>query len=185
MTRTISPLFALCLAAMPAGAQPPAANPLASSMKAMFDSVKRNVVEAAAAMPEAEYSYRPTPEVRSFGELVGHLANANFSYCAAAKGERSPSAQNFEKRTAKADLVKALDESIAYCEGIYAAQTDASIAEMIKMGPSARAVERPRAVPLLTNISHDNEHYGNIVTYMRLKGHVPPSTARTQSPGRE
>jgi uncharacterized damage-inducible protein DinB len=185
MTRTIAAFFTICLAALPAAAQPAPANPLATSLKSMFDGVKRNIVEAAEAMPESEYGFKPTPEVRSFGELVGHLANGNYSYCSAAKGEKSPAAENYEKTTAKASLVKALKESIAYCDGIYAAQTDATIAQMIKMGPASRAVERPRLNPLVTNISHDNEHYGNIVTYMRLKGHVPPSTARTSSQGGE
>lgn len=182
MKRTVGCLLALLLSSVPAGAQP--GNPISTMLKGLFDGTKANLGEAADAMPESEYGFKPTPEVRSFGELVGHVANANFSYCALAKGEKNPNATDFEKTTAKADLVKGLRASFAYCDAVYAAATDAWQAETIKTGPAGRQVERPRAFGLVFNVAHNNEHYGNVVTYMRLKGHVPPSTQRAQQPRR-
>lgn len=180
MKRTMVVVAALLLSCLPAAAQ----NPVSTMLKGLFDGSKTNLSEAAEKMPEAEYSFKPTPEVRSFGELIGHLANANFNYCALAKGEKNPNAVDFEKKTAKADLVKGLQDSFAYCEPIYTAATDAWQGEMIKTGPAGRQVDRPRAFGLVFNVAHNNEHYGNIVTYMRLKGHVPPSTERAQQPRR-
>ena len=189
MKRILLMAVAISLAALPAAAQTaPAgggANPLSASLKRMFDGVKRNISEAAEKVPEDLYSFKPTPDVRSFGGLVGHLANGNYSYCSAAKGDKNPNAGNdFEKKTAKADLVKGLKDAIAYCDGIYLGATDQMVMELIKVGQPPNQMDAPRAQPLITNISHDNEHYGNIVTYMRLKGMVPPSTERAQQPRR-
>lgn len=166
----------ISLAQAPAAAAPSATNPLSAAIKGMFDGVKRNIVEAADKMPEADYGFKPTPEVRSFGEIVGHLANANFLFCSQAKGEKSPATENFEKKTAKADLSKGLKDSVAYCDGVYGSLTDASGMEMVKAGNS----EVPRSAPLIRNMAHNNEHYGNLVTYLRLKNIVPPSTERAQ-----
>jgi len=179
MTRVL--LFVGCLSfiALPAGAQTRLS--LAGSVKSMHASVKQNLAEAAAAMPENEYAFKPTPEVRSFGELVGHVANANYYFCSQAKGENAPSKTNFEKVTAKAELVKGLNESLAYCDGVYNSATDATFAEPVKVALPGGGAESPRGGVLAYNVAHNNEHYGNIVTYMRLKGHVPPSTARAQT----
>ena len=99
--------------------------------------------------------------------------------CGTAKGEKNPAAENeFEKETSKAALVKAMKESSAYCEAVYASFTDADLGRMVGMGRR----QMPALAVLLQNIAHDNEHYGNLVTYMRLKGIVPPSTARSQRP---
>jgi uncharacterized damage-inducible protein DinB len=171
--------FAIVPAAL---AQAPATSgapgdPLSGTLKTLWDGVKRNIMESAEKMPEANYAFKPTPEVRSFGELLGHIANSNFVYCARVKGDKNPNEGNdVEKKTAKADIQKGLTDSFAYCDGVYGTMTDAKAMEMMKMGQA----EAPRARPLIANISHDNEHYGNIVTYMRLKGLVPPSTERTQ-----
>jgi len=185
-------LFAcLCLCALPAAAQmTPAqggqamaatANPLSTTLKAMWDGIKRNLSESAEKMPEAEYAFKPTPEVRSFGQILGHVANSHYAYCSMVKGEKNPNQGNdLEKVTAKADLVKALNESIAYCDGVYGTMTDAAVVEMVKVGQGEKATQAMRGRPLIGNISHDNEHYGNIVTYLRIKGIVPPSTERAQ-----
>ncbi len=182
MKRPFAVAVALLLSCLPAAAQ--SANPLSTTIKGLFEGSRTNLAEAAEAMPEPEYAFKPTPEVRSFGELVGHVANANFSYCSLAKGEKNPNGVDFEKKTAKAELVKGLQDSFAYCESIYSSATDPWLGETIKTGPAGRQVERARAFGLIFNVSHNNEHYGNIVTYMRLKGHVPPSTQRAQQPRR-
>lgn len=138
-----------------------------------FALVKGNVVKAAAKVSEADYAFKPTPEVRSFGELVGHVANANYMICAAAAGEKSPSTSNIEKTvTGKAALEKALAESFAYCDTVFAKMSAAMATEEVKFftGPTSRLGI------LAFNNMHDMEHYGNMVTYMRLKGLVPPSS---------
>jgi uncharacterized damage-inducible protein DinB len=154
---------------------------MASIAKAMHASIRRNLAEAAERMPEESFAFKPTPEVRSFAELLGHVANANFFFCAQAKGEKSPATANFEKVSDKAGLVKGLNDALAYCDGAYAALTDATFMDMVKAG-GGRGGETRRGAILMFNTTHNNEHYGNIVVYMRAKGHVAPSTARAQAP---
>jgi uncharacterized damage-inducible protein DinB len=181
MMRTF--VLALCLGcpALPALAQTGSSIP--GAVTGMQAAVKQNLAEAAAKMPEAEYSFKPTPDVRSFGELVGHVANANFYFCSTAKGEASPAKTNYEKATTKADLVKGLNDALAYCDGVYAGITGAAFSEMVKAPiPGSSGGESARGAVLIFNVAHNNEHYGNMVTYMRLKGHVPPSTERGQAP---
>lgn len=153
----------------------------ASVVRAMHATIQRDLAEAAAAMPADEYSFKPTPQVRSFGELVGHLASANFFFCSQVKGERSPATTNYEKVTDKTALVKALNDSFTYCDGAYASTTDENFGQLVKM-PGQKPSQAARGAVLFFNTTHNNEHYGNMVVYMRLKGHVPPSTARMQQP---
>jgi uncharacterized damage-inducible protein DinB len=151
---------------------------MAAGVKNMYATIRRNLAEAAESMPADEYGFKPTPQVRSFGELIGHVASANFFFCSQARGERSPSTENFEKLTGKAALVKGLQDALAYCDETYSATTDANFNQLVKIpGPNGQA---GRGAVLIFNTTHNNEHYGNIIVYMRLKGHVPPSTARVQ-----
>lgn len=157
---------------------------LAGVAKAMHATIRRNLAEAAENMPADEYPFRPTPQIRSFGQIIGHLVNANFFFCSQAAGKKSPTTVNYEQITGKAALVKALNDSLAYCDAVYAATTDANflqtvqIAHDVDMGSSNTV----RGAVLMFNIAHNNEHYGNVVVYMRLKDHVPPSTARVEQP---
>jgi uncharacterized damage-inducible protein DinB len=128
-------------------------------------------------MPDAEYTFKPTPEVRTFGQIVGHVINANFFFCAQAKGEKSPGTQDYEKVTDKAALVKAINDALAYCDGVYTDTTDATFQTLVKVAAPSKE-QTPRGMILMFNTTHNEEHYGNLVVYMRLKGHVPPSTAR-------
>ena len=159
------------LAAVPALAQD---NPYIPAAKQTFGMVKGNIVKAAEQMPEEHYSFKPTADVRSFGELVGHVANANYMICSRGSGAENPNKANIEKTvTAKAALAKALAESFAFCE----AQFDglgAKAPEVVDLF----GMKMPRLNVLQFNTIHDMEHYGNIVTYMRLKGLVPPSSQR-------
>jgi uncharacterized damage-inducible protein DinB len=145
------------------------------SAKAQFDMIKANLSKTAAKVPEDVYSFKPTPEVRSFAELIGHVADANFMICGAAAGEKAPQG-GFEKKTAKAELAKALDDSIAYCDKVIASLDDVKGAATVQFftGPA------PKLGVIFFNISHCNEHYGNLVTYMRLKNIVPPSSERSR-----
>ncbi len=185
MTRIICTASAFLLAAGAAAAQAPAPAPqkisLATGLQRSYDGVKRNLTEMAAKMPEADYGFKPTPEVRSYGQLFGHVANSQFNTCSALKGEANPNLGNDnEKKTTKAEFVKALADSFAYCDGAFAALTDANATEFIKQGQNE--VARGSAAAGL--IGHSNEMYGTGVVYMRLKGLVPPSTERmTRKPG--
>jgi uncharacterized damage-inducible protein DinB len=187
MRRAIITVFLACLAA-PAAAQTTDAGywealtpSMAAVAKTMHASIRRNLAEAAEKTSAEEFAFKPTPEVRSFAELLGHVANANFFFCAQAKGEKSPATANYEKVSDKAALVKALNEALAYCDGAYDALTDATFMDIVKVG-GGQGGETRRGALLMFNTTHNNEHYGNIVVYLRLKGHVPPSTARPQPP---
>jgi len=154
-------------------AQP--ANPMAAAIRSQHDMIKSNLVKSAEQMSEADYAFKPTPEVRSFGQLVGHVANANYMICAMALGDKSPAAADIEKTvTGKAALAKALGDAVAFCEGAMAKLTAASALEEVKVFGTAQ----PRLAVFALNNSHNMEHYGNMVTYMRLKGLVPPSSAQ-------
>ena len=166
-----------------AGASAPPAPTLdiAGSLKLQHQNIRRNLAAAAAKMSDADYDFRPqgaAPEVRTFGQMVAHLVDANYAICAAAKPEPAPKhAANDKETQPKADLVKMLNEALAYCDAIYDVQTSASINEMLKRpGPNNSTLERARGNSLISNIAHNNEHYGNLVTYMRAKGIVPPSS---------
>ena len=125
-------------------------------------------------MPEEHYAFKPTPDVRSFGELLGHIANAQYQFCAPVKKAANPNQDNIEKTaTTKAALTAALTEAFAFCDPLYDLP-DSGLTEMVKMGQREAAA----GYGLTFNVAHNFEHYGNIVTYMRLKGLVPPSSQR-------
>jgi len=104
--------------------------------------------------------------------------------CSQAVGEKSPATGNYEQMTDKAQLVKALNDSLNYCDRIYEATTDANFNQATTVGlPGATGPGQTatvRGAVLMFNVTHNNEHYGNIVVYLRLKGQTPPSTARAR-----
>ena len=161
--------------------QPPPEAPTAGAVLVRlaqngWAGAKRNIVESADQMPEADYSFKPVDSVRTFGQILAHVADSNYFYCARSKGEAPPVPDGtLEKNaTTKAAIVKALGESVAYCDAVYAALTPTSAAETVKAGNN----QIPRVQPLFGNVSHNVEHYGNLVTYFRMKKMVPPSTKR-------
>jgi uncharacterized damage-inducible protein DinB len=156
---------------------------MAASVRAMHGVIRRNLAEAAAAMPAADYAFKPTPQVRSFGQLIGHVVNANFYFCSQARGDKPTFGGDYSKTTDKAALVKALNDALESCDATYTGTTDANVNQAV--GVQGRGSSKPttRGLVLMFNTTHNNEHYGNMVVYMRLKNHVPPSTARVQ-PGR-
>lgn len=161
---------------MGSAAEAQTANPLSAGAKRTYDIIKNYVTRAAEKMPEEHYTFKPSPDVRSFGQLVGHVADANFGFCSAVAGEKPPAGgfeQPIEKgKTAKADLQKALADSFAYCDKVHAGMTDAAGATVIKFFSGDMA----KLSVLEFNTHHDFEHYGNMVTYMRIKNVVPPSS---------
>ena len=144
-----------------------------AALNPLYESIKSNIIKSAEQMSEANYAFKPTPEVRSFGQLVGHMANANYAMCATAKGEASPAKQDYEKTTDKASLVQAVKDAFAYCDPIFK-MPDASFTGTGEMF----GMKMTRLGWLILDVAHDNEHYGNMVTYFRLKGMVPPSSQR-------
>jgi uncharacterized damage-inducible protein DinB len=157
------------------------ANPLTAGARQHYGIIKNNIIRAAAKIPDDVYAFRPTPEVRTVAQLIAHLADANYRLCSVIAGQDPPTDAGIEKsRSSKADLVKALSESFAYCDQQYAAMTDAAGAPMIKFdagGEGSRVpIQMPRFTVLAFHTAHAFEHYGNLVTYMRLKGIVPPSS---------
>jgi uncharacterized damage-inducible protein DinB len=193
MKRIVLAAVFACLIALPVVAQTPAAapaqapaaqataaaptEPLSRVLFGGYNSQKMNLTQSADKVSEADYAFQPTKDVRTYGQLLAHVANSQFMLCAGAKGEPNPNKDDFEKTaTTKAAIVKALADSFAYCDGIYTTLTDAKALELVKIGQN----DVPRAARLISNVAHDNEHYGNLVTYMRIKGYVPPSTERAQ-----
>ena len=163
-------------------AQP--ANPLTAGAARTYNIIKGFVTKAAAKMPEEHYSFKASPDVRTFGELIAHVADSNYGFCSAVVGENPPEGgfdpkSSFEKtksKTTKADLEKALAASFAYCDKVHAGMTDAGGAATVKFFLG----EMAKLSLLEFNTHHDFEHYGNMVTYMRIKNIVPPSSERTQ-----
>lgn len=172
MTRQLTAvaLAALVLSPVAAFAQ---ANPFTDAVKAQLAQIKNPVIRTAEKVPEDMYAFKPTPEVRSLGQLIAHIADGNNGICGAASGMKPTGQTGIEKSvTGKAALQKALADSFAFCEQAIASMDDKKGAEMAK---SFLGVQ-PRLMVLAFNNSHLNEHYGNLVTYMRLKGIVPPSS---------
>jgi uncharacterized damage-inducible protein DinB len=150
-------------------------SPVAAS-NAVWTSTINYIIKSAEQMPEALYSYKPTPEVRSFGQLIGHVAGAQYVYCSAALGDKPASEGDIEKsNTSKADLVTAIKASTEYCKKAYMI-SDAQAQGMTKVFGS----DATKLYALIGNASHDAEHYGNIVTYLRLNKMVPPSSQPRQ-----
>jgi uncharacterized damage-inducible protein DinB len=155
-----------------------AANPISQAIRDTWEGAKRNLRESADQMPEADFAFRPTDQVRTFGQIIAHVAGANYVYCSAARGEKTPHEEDdFEKTaTTKAQIIKVLNDSLAYCDAAYTALTDRTAAEVVAMPFGGK--DAGRASPLIRNVGHLNEHYGNLVTYFRIKGMVPPSSRR-------
>jgi uncharacterized damage-inducible protein DinB len=156
-------------------------NPLTDGTRLHYGIIKGYVTRAAANMPEDHYPFRPTPEVRTFAQLIGHLADANYRLCSVMAGHDLPMDAGIEsEKPIKADLITALDESFGYCDRQYEAMTDAAGTPIVKFdagGEGSRVpIQMPRFTVLAFHTAHAFEHYGNIVTYMRLKGLVPPSS---------
>jgi uncharacterized damage-inducible protein DinB len=151
---------------------------ISQAVRQSWDDAKGNLRQSAELMPESDYAFKPTEQVRTFGQILAHVAGANYVFCSAAKGEKSPfSEDHFEKSAkTKAEIAKGLTESIGYCDAVYKALTDKSAAESVTM-PFGMG-SRPRASALIGNTGHVQEHYGNLVTYFRIKGMVPPSSRR-------
>ena len=146
------------------------ANPMSTELKQMYTNVKNNHIKMAEKMPEEHYGFKATADIRSFGQLVAHVADSQARTCSAVNGEQK--AVDAGSKTTKADLVAALKESYAICDKAIDSMTDAKAGEMVSMGQR----QRSKLGMLAGMVSHSNEEYGYMAVYMRLKSIVPPSS---------
>jgi uncharacterized damage-inducible protein DinB len=186
--RTLLRTFLICLLAPAAvalaqGNPPPAAaapqnDPLAVHNKSLFRGIKGLLLRSAEKMPEENYSFKPTEAVRSYGQIIGHVADSQYAFCSIVLGEKNPSPKVEQTKTSKADLISALKDAFAYCDKAYDGMTDASAVQMVKfMGG-----DKPKLIVLTTHNVHTIEHYGNLVTYMRMKNIIPPTSEQQSAP---
>jgi len=151
------------------------AQAVTQSLKGLFEITKTNILATAEMLDQELYAFRPTADVRSMGEVLAHVAGAQFAFCSGAAGEPNPESENFqETRTTKADIVEALEMGFGYCDDVFENTTDTRGASEVTFFGSPNTVFGILAF----NSAHNYEHYGNLVTYMRLNGIVPPSSMR-------
>ncbi|SRR5579884_44066 len=147
-------------------------NPFSADARSSYTGIKNSLLRAAEKMPEENYSFRTVKEVRTFGEMVGHVADIQMMLCSLAKGEqKGPVAAG---KTSKAELTAALKESFDYCDGVYNGMNDAEGAARVTMFGR----QMTKLGVLNFNTMHDNEMYGTMAAFLRIKGIVPPSSER-------
>jgi DinB superfamily len=158
-----------------APAQAPKTFTAAADVQRSYAGLKANILKAADKMPAESYSYRPTPEVRTFARVVNHVTEAQLHSCGTLNETAPATLAKVPPETAdKATIVAALQASFAECDKAYAALGDTNLLQTFTLGPSTR----PRISFAWANVSHDNEQYATLALYMRLKGLVPPSSEK-------
>ena len=173
MARRISILYLpIALAALLAGASAAKAqnDPLTGELKRFYNGSKDAIMRAAQKMPESDYSFKPAQTERNFGEEVAHAAQFQVTFCSAAKGESAPNPA--EGKTSKADIIAALKSSSDYCDAVYNSLTDATASQTVKLFGR----DMSKLGVLYLNVIHNNETYGTMVPYMRIRGIVPPTS---------
>jgi uncharacterized damage-inducible protein DinB len=172
--RKLLPTILLCLLALPAFPQEKQSsdNPFSAINKRGYERTKGILLRSAEKMPEENYSFKPVDTVRSYGQIIGHLADAQYLFCSTASGEKNPDLKIEKTKTSKPDLIAALKEGFAYCDKVYDSMTDAAATQTVKFFGN----DVPKFAVLSVNVGHNMEHYGNLVTYMRIKGIVPPTS---------
>jgi len=175
---------AMAAAQPPAGAQGGQKIGIAQSLQNGYNNLKRNLTQAADKLSEADYSFKPgsMPEVRNFGQLFAHVAQAQFAQCSGVKGVPNPNqGKNLEEELkTKADITKALADSYALCDDAFSSTTDENAMQPVRQGNN----EVTRAAALYGVIVHGNEMYGTAAVYLRSKNIVPPSTEAQGMRGR-
>ena len=144
-----------------------APNPLTTTLSIFRSNMQDKIMNSADEMPEAKYSYRPTKEVRSFAEILIHLADISYILCSNAKGEATPGSA--AAKGSKAEIKAYLKGSFDYCDGVYSGFTDAHLND-----PANFFGAKTNKMFILTQVgNHDALHYGNLVTYLRINGLEP------------
>jgi uncharacterized damage-inducible protein DinB len=154
-------------------------NPFSTHNKFVYGGMKLILLRSAEKMPEENYGFRPTEAVRTYGQILGHVTDVAYSFCSKVRGEKDPNPNNEKTKTSKADLIAALKDVFAYCDPAYEGMTDTSGAILVKF----MGMPSTKLALLNGNILHMTEHYGNLVTYMRLKNIVPPTSEPGFLPG--
>ncbi len=172
--RKLLPTILLCLLALPAFSQEKQSsdNPFSAINKHGYERTKGILLRSAEKMPEENYNFRPVDTVRTYGQIIGHLADAQYLFCSIVSGEKNPGLNIEKTKASKADLIAALKDGFAYCDKVYDSMTDAASLQMVKFFGN----DAPKYAVLQINVGHNMEHYGNLVTYMRMKGIVPPTS---------
>ncbi len=147
----------------------------ATALKAAYNGIKNNISKAAAKMPDDQYGFKATPDIRTYGALIAHITDANGRTCAAVAGSTPPGSAG--SKTSKADLVEALKASFDICDGVFNSLSDEDATKTVSAG---RGGPRPKFAVLWGVVTHSNEMYGYMSVYMRLKGVVPPSSEPRQ-----
>lgn len=163
---------AIFVAGAIAGACALQAQTMSAELKQMYNGVKNNLTRMAEKMPEENFSFQPTPEIRTFGQLVAHVADSQARTCSAVSG--APKSVDAAKKTSKAELVAALKESFELCDAAVNGTTDENANQMVSSGRG----QATRLLTLARTVSHSNEEYGYMAVYMRLKNIVPPSSEK-------
>jgi hypothetical protein len=177
LTLTLTALFAAFAVHAAAQSAPPPGQKLTLASQAIggYNAIQRDLLEAAELMPEADYLFKPTPETRPFGQLISHVALTQFRACSLLQGGQNPkAAEKEETPRSKAVLIALLKESATFCNPLVTSVTDEGMVQLMKVGP----VEGARGLVPIGLSVHGNEVYGTIAVYLRLKGLVPPTTAR-------
>jgi uncharacterized damage-inducible protein DinB len=170
--RALPSALIICLLASTVALAQDNPNPLSTFNRTAYGAVKNILLHSAEKMPEENYNFKPTDAVRSYGQIVGHLIDAQYMFCSIELGEKNPDLKIEQTKSSKADLIAALKGAFAYCDKAYESMTDASAPQMVKLFGN----DLPKLSVLTANNMHDLEHYGNLVTYMRLKNVVPPTS---------
>jgi uncharacterized damage-inducible protein DinB len=170
MKRTLVATVMTLLAVTPALAR----GQVVSSLAGIHAMTKQSITATADLVSEDLYGFRPTEEVRTLGQILAHIADANYQICSAASGQSNPNTESLEQtKTSKAEITQALADAFAYCEGVYGSMSDAQGAETV---PFLGGQDLARSAVLAFNSTHSYEHYGNLVTYMRINGITPPTS---------
>lgn len=156
--------------------------PLGAIIQRSFNVFTNYLVMAAEMMPESGYAFRPTPDLRTFGQQINHATGAHYSFCNQAgvpPDIQKQAAPSLASVTAKVAIVAALRESIAYCNRVLAAASEEWLSQSAAGlgGSSSGLIQGMRAHAFIYNAVHSAEDYGTITTYLRMQGIVPPSTA--------
>ena len=172
--RKLLPIVLLCFLVLPGFSQEKQSsdNPFSAINKRGYERTKGILLRSAEKMPEENYSFKPVDTVRSYGQIIGHLADAQYLFCSTASGDKNPDLKIEKTKTSKADLMAALKDGFAFCDKVYDSMTDAAATQPVKFFGN----DVPKFAVLSINIGHNMEHYGNLVSYMRIKGIIPPTS---------
>jgi uncharacterized damage-inducible protein DinB len=174
---TVLVVAAVCVSGQTAPEpRPPQTYPM--HLQGQYASLKRYIIGAAEKMPAEHFAFKPVPDVMTYAQLLGHVIDTQYYFCHAIRGGDNPATgKHLEKLADKETLMPAVKEAFAYCDDLFAGLTSENALQMVTVGAAPRQWQTARANQLTMVIAHGNEHYGNLVTYMRMKGIVPPSSS--------